>query len=262
MKFGKFSPLAASKRRGTQAASAPSARGADFSAQLQGVARQFENLDRRDPSRWPIVPQVLLCIVVVVATVALAWYVHLDPKIQSLHTERQTEQTLQQEYRQKLAKAVNLEALKQQRAQVQRYVAQIEKQLPSQAEIAAVLYDVNAAGVGRNLQFETFRPGAEQRRDYYVELPITVRLAGTFDDLGAFMADLARLPRIVTLSNMTLEPSNRASNSSAPTAATGSAQPLVLNATVHTFRYLNDEEGAAAAAANPNKMPGNNLGPN
>lgn len=245
MKLGNLSTGAAKRRAAAQGTS----RGADLNAQLQGVASQFEDLGN-DPSRWPLIPRVLLCLAIIAGTFALAWYVHLDPKIQSLNADRQAEFALQDEYRQKLAKAVNLDALKQQRAQVQRYVAQIEKQLPSQAEIAAVLYDVNAAGVGRNLLFETFRPGSEQRRDYYVELPIAVRLVGTFDDLGAFMADLARLPRIVTLSNMTLENAGRMNNSSAPTSATGVAQPLTLNATVHTFRYLNDEEAAAAASAN------------
>ena len=108
---------------------------------------------------------------------------------------------LREDYKKKLAQAVNLEALKKQREQVQQYVTQLEKQLPSKAEMDALLSDINQAGLGRSLNFELFRPGQVSVKEYYAELPIAVRVTGRFHDVGSFAADIANLSRIVTLNN-------------------------------------------------------------
>lgn len=218
--------------------------------QLAQLQTQFEGLDPKNPAAWPIVPRVLLCTALVLLTLALVWFAHLRDKVDDLAAEHQVEQSLQNEYREKLAKAVNLDMLKHQRQQVQRYVAQLEKQLPGQAEIAAVLFDVNTAGVGRNLQFEIFRPGTEVVRDYYVELPITVRVLGQFHDLSAFMADVARLSRIVTVSDISIEPTNKSGS-----AREGQDSQLVLQAVVRTYRYLNDDELNANRAKAAGNVP-------
>jgi type IV pilus assembly protein PilO len=125
-----------------------------------------------------------------------------------------------------------LDALRKQREQVLQYVTQLEKQLPSKAEMDALLSDINQAGLGRSLQFELFRPGAVVVRDYYAELPITIRVTGRFHDLGSFASDVAHLSRIVTLNNLAIMPGREGA-------------VLTMDATAKTFRYLDKDEVAA-----------------
>lgn len=202
----------------------------DFKALAQNVQRQFTNLDPKDPSLWPIAPQALLCVGIAAVVATLLWFAVLTDYEAELQTVRAEELTLREDYRKKLTKAVNLEALKKQREQVQQYVIQLEKQLPSKAEMAAVLSDVNQAGLGHNLQFELFRPGQVVVRDYYAELPISVRVTGRYHDIGAFAADVAHLSRIVTLNNISLIP------------AAKDPSTLAFDATARTFRYLDQDE--------------------
>jgi type IV pilus assembly protein PilO len=129
-----------------------------------------------------------------------------------------------------LAQSVNLEALKKQREQVLQYVTQLEKQLPSKAEMDALLSDINQAGLGRSLQFELFRPGQVNVKEYYAELPIAVKVTGTYHDIGSFVADVANLSRIVTLNNLSLSP------------VTGKDGVLTMESTAKTFRYLDVDE--------------------
>ncbi len=208
----------------------------DF-ARLQGdLQRQFQNLDPKDPSRWPIAPRVLLCAAIAVGVAVLLWFVKLSDYEAELDAERATEQTLRADYQAKLVKAVNLEELKKQREQVQQYVTQLEKQLPSKAEMSALLSDINQAGLGRSLQFELFRPGQVVVRDYYAELPIALRVTGKYHDIGAFAADVANLSRIVTLNNLSI-------------AASKDASVLTMDATARTFRYLDADEIQAQRSA-------------
>jgi len=207
-------------------------------AQLQeSLQRQFKNLDPQDPSRWPVLPRVLLCVCIAVAIVVFSWFAFLKDYEAELETERGTEQTLRADYEKKLIKAVSLEGLKKQREQVQQYVLQLEKQLPSKAEMAALLSDINQAGLGRSLQFELFRPGQVVVRDYYAELPIALRVTGQYHDIGAFASDVAHLSRIVTLNNISITPAGK------------DAGVLSLEATARTFRYLDQEEIKAQKAA-------------
>lgn len=142
--------------------------------------------------------------------------------------EQDKELVLREDYKKKLVKAVNLDALRKQREQVQQYVTQLEKQLPSKAEMDALLSDINQAGLGRSLQFELFRPGQVAVREYYAELPITLRVTGRYHDIGAFASDIAHLSRIVTLNNLTVVPRSEGT--------------LALDATAKTFRYLDADE--------------------
>jgi type IV pilus assembly protein PilO len=144
---------------------------------------------------------------------------------------------LREDYKKKLAQAVNLEALKKQREQVQQYVTQLEKQLPSKAEMDALLSDINQAGLGRSLSFDLFRPGSVGVKEYYAELPITLRVTGKFHDVGSFAADIANLSRIVTLNNLSVAPTRDGN--------------LVRAATAKTFRYLDTDEVAAQRKATP-----------
>ena len=135
-----------------------------------------------------------------------------------------------------MKQAVNLEVLRKQKEQVKTYVGLLEKQLPSKAEMDALLSDINQAGVGRGLQFNLFRPRTVAVKDYYAELPIDLRLTGNYHDIGAFTSDLSNLPRIVTLNNLQVNLDQK----------TGK---LTMDTIAKTFRYLDDEELAAQKAA-------------
>lgn len=202
--------------------------------QLQETLRaQFSNLDPRNPVVWPALPRYGLFLFVAVVVVVVLWFVWLSGEDEILTQERAKEVQLREEYRTKLAKAINLDALRKQREQVLQYVTQLEKQLPSKAEMDALLSDINQAGLGRSLQFELFRPGQVVVRDYYAELPITLKVTGRFHDIGSFTSDVAHLSRIVTLNNLSL---------TVPQREVGT---LTLDATAKTFRYLDQEEIAA-----------------
>lgn len=202
----------------------------DFAALQQDIAKQFRNLDTKDPSLWPIAPKVLLCFFIVVAVAVALWFAKINEYEVELQAEIAKEQALRTDYQAKLIKAVSLDALKRQREQVQQYVIQLEKQLPSKAEMAALLSDINQAGLGRSLQFDLFRPGQIVVREYYAELPIAVRVTGKYHDMGAFASDIAHLSRIVTLNNISIAPTAKDSSS------------LTMDATARTFRYLDPEE--------------------
>ena len=195
---------------------------------LEAIQRQFKNLDTKDPSAWPVLPKVVLCVCIAAAVAIVAWFAFLQDYEVQLEEERSKELVLRTDYQKKLVKAVSLDALKKQREQIQQYVIQLEKQLPSKAEMAALLSDINQSGLGRSLQFELFRPGQVVVKDYYAELPITIRVTGKYHDIGAFASDIAHLSRIVTLNNMEIIPNAR--------------DVLTMDATARTFRYLDPEE--------------------
>lgn len=198
---------------------------------------QFRGLDPKDPGSWPALPRLALCLFIVAAIVTVLWFVWLSSSNDELEAERAKEVVLREDYKKKLAQAVNLEVLKKQREQVQQYVTQLEKQLPSKAEMDALLSDINQAGLGRSLNFELFRPGQVNVKEYYAELPIALRVTGRFHDVGSFTSDIANLSRIVTLNNVTVLP--------------GKDGILTLDATAKTFRYLDGDEVAAQRKTAP-----------
>jgi type IV pilus assembly protein PilO len=207
----------------------------NFSAAQEKIFGQFRNLDLKNPSNWPTLPRYAFFLVVTVLLIVVLWFTWLNTSQSELETEQVKEVKLREEYKVKLGKAVNLEALKKQREQVQQYVTQLEKQLPSKAEMDALLSDINQAGLGRSLQFDLFRPGQVAVRDYYAELPIAVRVSGRYHDIGAFASDIANLSRIVTLNNLVILPAKDGA--------------LTMDATAKTFRYLDVDEIAAQRKA-------------
>ena len=211
----------------------------DFSAIQQKIAGQFRGLDPNDPASWPAIPKAALCLAATAAVVAALWFVWLTESADELEAERQKEVALREDYKKKVAQAVNLDALRKQREQVQQYVTQLEKQLPSKAEMDALLSDINQAGLGRSLTFELFRPGQVSVKEYYAELPIAVRVTGRYHDIGAFASDIAHLSRIVTLNNLSVIPDKSGT--------------LTLEATAKTFRYLDPDEVAAQRKASGGK---------
>ncbi|QDL36515.1 type 4a pilus biogenesis protein PilO [Rhodoferax sediminis] len=200
----------------------------DLSAHLARLQSQFRGLNPNDPSSWPALPRNLLAAAVALLVVVILWFVWLNNSDAELEADRAQEVTLRADYQKKVAQAVNLDALKKQREQVLQYVTQLEKQLPSKAEMDALLSDINQAGLGRSLQFDLFRPGQVVVRDYYAELPIAVRVTGSYHDIGAFASDIANLSRIVTLNNLSIVP--------------GKDGALSMDATAKTFRYLDQDE--------------------
>jgi type IV pilus assembly protein PilO len=209
----------------------------NVAALQESVLGQFRGLNPRDPASWPAVPRAALFLAVMAAIVVALWFAWLEASDTELEAERKKEVALREDYRKKLAQAVNLDALKKQREQVQHYVTQLEKQLPSKAEMDALLSDINQAGLGRSLSFELFRPGQVGVKEYYAELPITLRVTGRFHDVGSFAADIANLSRIVTLNNLGVTPNRDGT--------------LVMDATAKTYRYLDGDEVAAQRKATP-----------
>jgi type IV pilus assembly protein PilO len=218
----------------------------DLNSVFEGAASQFRGLNPQEPGQWPMLPKAMTFIGVAFFVVVAGWFVVLTSEHDSLDGERNKEPTLKADYRNKLAQAVNLGELRKQKLQVEEYVTQLEKQLPGKAEMDALLSDINQAGLGRGLQFELFRPGQVVVRDYYAELPITIRISGKYHDLGAFAADIANLSRIVTLHDMAI----------ASGGAKGGTPVLAMDATARTYRYLDQNEVAAQKKAQAPKKAG------
>ena len=202
----------------------------DVGAALRDAVGQFQDLNPNQPGQWPLLPRLTVWALAVVGVLVVGWFVYLSDKADELQAARDREPQLKTEYRQKLTQAINLEALKKQKEQVEGYVKQLEKQLPGKAEMDALLTDINQAGVGRGLVIDQFIPGNNTVKDYYAELPIAIKVTGRYHEIGAFAADIAALSRIVTLHNLTLS-----------TTQTGM---LSMEATARTYRYLDPSEVA------------------
>ena len=203
----------------------------DLNSVFEGAASQFRSLNPNEPGQWPMLPKIVTWIFVAVIMVALGWFLLLSSAHDELDAERAKEPALKADYRNKLGQAVNLAELRKQKLQVEEYVTQLEKQLPGKAEMDALLSDINQAGLGRGLQFELFKPGQVVVKDYYAELPISIRVSGRYHDIGAFAGDVANLSRIVTLHNLNI--------ASAPKDSSGA---LSMEATARTYRYLDANE--------------------
>lgn len=196
---------------------------------FQAVLDDFKYMNPNDPGAWPIIPKITVLVGVFLVLLVAGWWFVWNDQLSELETKQHEEETLKQQFLDKKRQAVNLDLYTQQLAEIDRSFGALLKQLPNKSEIEALLIEVNQAGLGRGLQFELFRPGAEQIRDFYAELPISVKINGSYHDLGAFAADIAKLPRIVTLNNIAISPSKDGGRMS-------------LDAITKTFRYLDEEE--------------------
>ena len=213
----------------------------DLNSVFEGAASQFRGLNPSEPGQWPLLPKTMTFLAVAVLMIVAGWFVILSSAHDELDSEHNREPTLKNDYRSKLAQAVNLGELRKQKLQVEEYVTQLEKQLPGKAEMDALLSDINQAGLGRGLQFELFKPGQVVLKDYYAELPISIKVAGRYHDVGSFAGDIANLSRIVTLHYVTI------------TSGKDLSGVLTMEATARTYRYLDQNEieeiRKAAAAA-------------
>jgi type IV pilus assembly protein PilO len=203
---------------------------------MAGVLDQFRNLNTRDPGSWPPLPKLGLLLLLLVAILAVAYFLDWQGQLEELEAGRAQEAKLKQEYVDKKKQAVNLDLLENQKREIETSFGALLKQLPNKSQMEALLVDINQAGLGRGLQFELFRPApSETVRDFYAELPITVKVTGNYHDMGAFASDIGQLPRIVTLNDINLN--------------VGKDGTLTMDTVAKTFRYLDEEEVAAQRAA-------------
>ena len=197
---------------------------------FQSIADDFRYMNPNDPGAWPLIPKVTVLFGLFVLLLIGGWWFFWSDQLLELENKQHEEETLRQQYLDKKRQAINLDLYTQQLAEIDRSFGALLKQLPNKSEIEALLIEVNQAGLGRGLQFDLFRPGTELMKDFYAELPVAVKINGSYHDIGAFAADVAKLPRIVTLNNISIAPAKDGS--------------LTLDASIKTFRYLDDEEVA------------------
>jgi len=190
----------------------------------------LKNLNPKTPGAWPwpakIIAFVIMFIAVVLAGAVLLW----QDQWETLGRVQAEEEKLKENFLVKKKQAINLDLIKKQLTETQESFGALLKQLPSKSEMDALLTDINQAGLGRGLQFDLFKPGAETVNGSFTEQPITIKVTGNYDDLGKFAGDIAMLPRIVTLNNISISPLK---------------DSLVMDATAKTYRYLDEEELAA-----------------
>ncbi|RTL35012.1 MAG: pilus assembly protein PilO [Rhodocyclaceae bacterium] len=198
---------------------------------VQTLMRDFQGLDPNDPGQWPLLPRLATLLAIFLAIVVGGWWFDWSDQLTTLDSKEKEEAALKDEWLLKKRQAVNLPEYRRQLAEIDRQFGALLKQLPNRSEIESLLADINQAGLGRGLQFELFKPGAEGLKDFYAELPISVRVTGSYHDLGEFVSDVAQMPRIVTLNDIAIE-----------TLKEGN---LKFDATAVTYRYLDDEEVSA-----------------
>lgn len=192
----------------------------------------FKHLNPKDPGTWPALPKaaalLALLIALLVGAYALVWQGQMD----ELEAGITQESKLKEEYVEKKKKAINLDLHRQQLREIDSSFGALLKQLPNKAQMDGLLNDINQAGLGRGLEFELFRPaGGELSKEFYAELPISLKVTGTYHDIGAFASDVGQLSRIVTLNDVSI-------------SSIGKDGRLNMDATARTFRYLDDEEVA------------------
>jgi type IV pilus assembly protein PilO len=208
---------------------------------MASVLDQFKNLNTRDPGSWPPLPKLGLLVLLFAAILVVAYFLDWQGQLEELDAGRNQETQLKDQYKDKKRQAVNLDLYRQQLREIDTSFGALLKQLPNKSQMEALLVDINQAGLGRGLQFELFRPAPQENvKEFYAELPITLKILGNYHDMGAFASDIGQLSRIVTLNDIALTVSKDGQ--------------LTMDATAKTFRYLDDEElSAQRKAGKPKK---------
>lgn len=192
----------------------------------------LNNLDLRDVVSAPAPVRALLVVLLFAAIVALGWYLIWSDGFGQLDTAKQEEVTLRDAYTSKKTQAYHYETYKRRLAEIEQSLASMLRQLPNRSEMDALLTDINQVGVSKGLEFDLFRPGAETPAEFYATLPVNIRVVGSYPDIGGFVNDLAKLPRIVTVHDISLVPVKEGG-------------PLTMEARLQTYRYLDENEMAA-----------------
>jgi type IV pilus assembly protein PilO len=196
---------------------------------------EIRSIDPKTPGSWPWVIKIAAFISIFLIVVALGAVLDWSSQWEGLRTEREKEEKLRETFLTKKRQAINLDIIKKQLIETQQSFGALLKQLPSKSEMDALLTDINQAGLGRGLQFELFRPGAEVPTGVFTEQPITIKVTGNYDDLGKFSSDISQLPRIVTLNDISI--------------SADKSGGLLMEAVAKTYRYLDEEELAAQKAS-------------
>jgi len=200
------------------------------------IAEDFKATNWKDPGSWTVVPKAVVLLALLVALPVLGYFGLWQGQLEQLEAGKAAEVKFKDDYLNKKKQAVNLDLHKQQLREIDTQFGALLKQLPNKSQMDALLVDINQAGLGRGLQFELFKPAAQETvREFYAELPINVRVVGVYHDMGAFASDVGQLSRIVTLNNVGI--------------STGKDGTLTMDVTARTFRYLDDDEVAAQRKA-------------
>ena len=200
------------------------------------IADDFKHTNWKDPGTWTAAPKIIMLLAILAAIPTAGWLLVWQDQWDQLEKEQNTEKTLKDDYLAKKTQAINLDLHKQQLREIDTQFGALLKQLPNKAQMDALLVDVNQAGLSRGLQFELFKPApSETAREFYSELPISLKVIGNYHDMGGFAADVGQLPRIVTLNDVAIE--------------AGKDGNLAMDVTARTFRYLDEEEIAAQRKA-------------
>ncbi|HZQ71459.1 MAG TPA: type 4a pilus biogenesis protein PilO [Burkholderiales bacterium] len=203
---------------------------------FKAIAEDFKHLNPQDPGTWPAIPKLAALLAILAAIPTAGYFLDTQGQLEVLERGRGEEEKLKTEYVDKKKQAVNLDLHRQQLREIDTQFGALLRQLPNRSQMDALLVDINQAGLGRGLQFELFRPAAgESQREFYAELPISVKVVGTYHDMGAFASDVGQLSRIVTLNDVNIQAQKDG--------------VLTMDATARTFRYLDDQEVAAQRKA-------------
>ncbi len=194
---------------------------------------QLKTLDPKDPGRWPLVIRAFFVATIFVALAGVAWYLLVwnedRPLLQKAEAE---EQDLRSQFETKQQRAANLDAYKAQLAEMEKSFGAMLRQLPGKTEVPNLLVDISQTGLAAGLEEKLFQPSSEQSKGFYAELPIKIRLVGTYHEFGTFVSGIAALPRIVTLHDIEIKPAGK-----------DSFDNLIMELTAKTYRYLDDDSG-------------------
>ena len=207
----------------------------------------LRNLDRNNIGGWSKGVKFFFATLIVALILFLGWYFEIRTQQEDLQRAQEKEVTLKKEFADKQGKVVNLEAYRKQLADMEEMLQTMLRQLPSRTEMPDLLNNITQAALSAGIETQLFQPGGEVMKDFYAEKPIALKMLGTYHQFGTFISNVASLPRVVilTMHDVSLKPAGAVpgSTKSAP------AGQLLLEGTVKTYRYLDDEEQATAAAA-------------
>jgi len=214
-----------------------------FKLDWQRIQDDFRGLNFEDPGVWPLAPRLAAFVVLLVGVIVLGWLVDWRDQWDTLEQAQESETRLRDEWLTKKRQAVNLDEYKRQLDTINRQLDTLVRQLPGKAEMDSLLSDINQAGLGRGLQFDLFEPKADELREFYAAVPVKISVTGSYDDIGEFASDVAKMPRIVTIKNLAL------TTDAAPQSGGRGAKDkiaydgrLKLDATAETYRYLEQGE--------------------
>ncbi len=209
---------------------------------FNAIVEEFKRTNWQDPGTWHVAPKLVVLAAILIGLPVAGFFLDTQGQIEDLERGANEEVKLKDDYLDKKKQAVNLDLHRQQLREIDTQFGALLRQLPNKSQMDALLVDINQAGLGRGLQFDLFKPApSENQREFYAELPITVKVVGTYHDMGAFASDVGQLSRIVTLNDVAIQ--------------TGKDGVLTMDATARTFRYLDDEEVAAQRKASAKKGP-------